>query len=187
MLAIIGVIIYTGKLARNGQGEPVGIGGWLILPILGMAVTIVLTMLTLFVAVSEFEGIYALLSDQSGEFNMLLLAISLSLVFGLAAVVTAAICLYRIFVVRRNVMNVGIVHFAILALSGVVELWGDRVISSTFTDIPPDPTAVRDMVRSFIAAAIWIPYFAISKRVKNTFESSPANSMQTTTSSLAGQ
>ena len=33
----------------------------------------------------------------------------------------------------------------------------------------PDPTGASDIIKSIISAAIWIPYFLKSKRVKETF------------------
>jgi H+/Cl- antiporter ClcA len=32
-----------------------------------------------------------------------------------------------------------------------------------------DPEIIRDIARSIIGAVVWIPYFLVSKRVKNTF------------------
>jgi Protein of unknown function (DUF2569) len=148
-----------------------GVGGWLILPIIGFAGTIILTLLNLFVAFQSIEGLILIFTDQSDQFSSMRVPVALSLLFGSAVIISAAICLYRIFVSKMNVRKIAVIHFCILATAGLVELWGDNVISTSIPNAAADPSIVKDAVRGVIIAAIWIPYFMVSKRVANTFES----------------
>jgi hypothetical protein len=152
-----------------GVAGPIGIGGWLIIPILGFIGVIILTAINLSALVTEFEGIKFILTDTTGATNGMLLPVILSTVFGIAVMASASICLYKIFVSKSELRTIAVIHYVLLASAGLIELWGDGVISAVLPDTAPDPSVTKDAVRGVLAAFIWIPYFLNSKRIKNTF------------------
>ena len=169
VLGIALVVRLASQSAKATGGHAQGIGGWLVLPIIGFIGVILLTGANLISAIKDYEGIKYILTDTSGELNDLYLPMVLSLLFGIAVITSAAICLYKIFVSRGELKKIAVVHYLLLASAGLVELWGDSVLSSIVPDVAHDPSITRDALRGVIAAAIWVPYFLISKRVQNTF------------------
>jgi Protein of unknown function (DUF2569) len=159
---------------RDVKPPIVGVGGWLILPILGFAGTLVLTGYNLFLGISNWEGIKFIFANESGQFGSLRVALVLSTVVGIAILVSAAICLYRIFVAKNSVRKFAVAHYSILAVGGFTELWADRALSSALPEVASDPTLIKESLRGIVIASIWIPYFMVSKRVANTFESPTA-------------
>lgn len=149
---------------------PVGVGGWLVLPVIGFVGVIVLTTINLIAAISNVEGLFFIFSSSAGAYSELRLPTILSLLFGVAIIVSAGLCLYKIFITRTSLRKFAVGHFTILFVGSLVELWADSVIQSVLPDSAPDPSVASNMVRSIVAALIWIPYFLVSKRVQNTFE-----------------
>jgi Protein of unknown function (DUF2569) len=160
-----------------------GVGGWLILPIIGFAGTILLTGINLAVALQSFDGLVLIFTDTTGQFSAMRVPVALSLLFGVAVMTSAAICLYRIFIAKSHVKGVAVIHYCILATAGIIELWGDGVISANLPNTAEDPSVVKDAVRNVVVAMIWIPYFLISKRVANTFKTATASNSSSTTQS----
>jgi hypothetical protein len=172
LILVLGVALVVRLASRSAKamgGHAQGIGGWLVLPIIGFISVILLTGANLILALKEYEGIEFILTDTSGAMNDLYLPIALSLLFGIAVITSAAICLYKIFVSRGELKKIAVVHYLLLASAGLVELRGDSVISSAIPDVARDPSVTKDAIRGVIAAAIWVPYFLVSKRVQNTF------------------
>lgn len=149
--------------ARDG---PSGIGGWLILPIIGLILTVALTAVNLVVTVPTFtpEVLANLYETRPG----LLLFAVLSLAMGLGILVFALRCLSLIFHKSPKVPATMQVFYATMIAVAVVELVGMMGHPRIYSDVEQGQ-AIRDVVRSAIGAAIWIPYFRVSKRVRNTF------------------
>ena len=184
LLAFIAIIFFVVRYAARqaaaaGPAGPTGVGGWLIIPIIGFVGVILLTGKNLISALGETEGLKAIFFGTSPELDVLRLPIFLSLAFAVALIISAAICLYKIAFSRVSLRNIAVTHYVLLAIAGLVEYWGDGVISTAMADTPRDPTISRDAVRGIVAACIWIPYFVVSKRIANTFEGGKAASVST--------
>lgn len=146
--------IASGDIAAAPDEVP-AIGGWLILPAIGLVLGIIIGVVGLIIALSLVDS---LPSRYHGIF-----ALSLFVEFAiLVAVVYAAT---RFFGKRRNTpatmitlyISVIVVHLLLL----IVELAANA-----------EPFAIETgkvLIRNVIGAAIWIPYFRVSKRVKETF------------------
>ena len=134
----------------------VGIGGWLILPAIGLVLGPVIEVIGLVVALG-------LMSDVEDAGYGGVHAINIVAAVGLLAfmVYTAT----RFFGKKSNAPAVMIAFLAIqlvvLILLLLVELGAGAEEYAV--------ESVKALVRSAIGAAIWIPYFKVSKRVKATF------------------
>jgi len=137
----------------------VGIGGWLILPAIGLAV-------------SPFRSAHGIFIDSkvlfSGQFQTVLATRSgfaevlmFELINNSALLIAAAILnilLYRKKKVFPTLMVIFLVGNAILMLADHL-----MVIHLALQ------TDSGDLIRSIAGCAIWIPYFFLSRRVKLTF------------------
>lgn len=158
-----------GRLAATGSAGPSGIGGWLILPLLGFIGTILLTGWSLAQALVAWNGLVAIFSARSGPLTTVQLPTAVSFVAGILVIASAAYCLYLMFAGKRAIIKFATAHYLILAAAGILEAWAQSVMEKSIPDMPPDPAVYRDAVRGVIIALIWIPYFHMSKRVRNTF------------------
>ena len=145
---------------------PSGIGGWMILPIIGLVLTIGLTAYNLATTVPIFTpSLISRLFAQSLGLGLFSLG---SLVFGAGVLVFALVCLVGLFRHSpRTPRRVQVFYVALLS----VALFEAVGIASfpTIYDEADRVQAIRDVVRAAVACAIWIPYFRVSKRVRNTF------------------
>lgn len=145
----------------QGVSEPVdpkliGIGGWLTFTAIGfvlgpiMGVIGIIVALGLFSQVADagFGGIYAL---------------EIVALIGLVAFMIYAVT--RFFGKKRNAPAVIITYLLVSlgtsAVLLVIELAAGAELFAVETG--------KQLVREVVAAAIWIPYFRVSKRVKATF------------------
>ncbi len=167
---------YSSEPALNTVGNsrsawadgPVGIGGWLILPIIGLCGTIVLTLINLYGVVAEWDGIKAIIGGGNDALVALRLPVAISLLSGLGTVVFATICLQRIFTYSPAVPKLMTIFYLGLIAATLGEILADSLIASA-TGSAMDPGNFKEIARVCISAAIWIPYFHRSRRVANTF------------------
>lgn len=84
---------------------------------------------------------------------------------------------------------------ALFAAAGVV---ATVLVLVVLTDMVPDPDAreeiglttgdtMGDLTRGILPVVIWIPYFLLSQRVKNTFLNPPITTLRNWRQSLPGQ
>jgi hypothetical protein len=159
----------SGAVAEQRSG-PVGIGGWLILPIIGFVGTILLTGVNLMQGFASFEGLRAIFTAaSSAPIAELRLPLTTSLALGFLVIVSAAYCLVLIFSKKAAIVKFATIHYLLLMIAGFVEVWMDYKIHEVSPSEPADLTVARDAIRGVIIACIWIPYFHVSKRVRNTF------------------
>jgi hypothetical protein len=153
--------------ARPSAG-PKGIGGWLILPFLHLVTTIVFTGLNIFPLLQDWFSLIGLLLDPVNRW--MFLPIVISSVSAMAAILLAACALAMMFLKKRMLPWLMICFYSMMLLATLV----DWVLFSQYPELrepyADDLGQARiDLVRAIVAAAIWIPYFLVSKRVKATF------------------
>lgn len=141
---------------KTDRQDPVGIGGWLILPAIGFALAPVIEVAGLIIGLGNYTK--AASAGYGGVYTLNLLVIAGMLVFQ----VYVAVLFFR----KRGSAPRTIIAFfvaSLVASAGLlaVELAGGAEVFVAETG--------RQLVFGVIAAGIWIPYFLVSKRVKATF------------------
>ena len=158
---------YDPEPWKYAEDKP--IGGWLILPTIGISLTPIVLILQLvqggFFSKATWMSIMSLESNNvliaavfASEivYNFLLLVFSVFLIILIYKRRTSAPKLVVFFYVANFAFPI-IDHLAIVSLGP--ELLSPEDTSST----------IGQSARQFIGAAIWIPYFLIAERVKSTF------------------
>jgi len=148
-----------------------GIHGWLVLPLL---VLIFGPLRASFLIYKLFWPIFSegdwqnLTTATSKAYHPLWAPFLISeLVCNIAIVIVGLIALWFFLRKSRLAPRWVISWLAAILILGVV----DFVLANQIPAVAAqtDPESIKDLARSVIAAAIWIPYFLVSKRVKATF------------------
>jgi len=180
-LLIIGVGIYFSiKIYKNydvkvneNPKTHTQIGGWLILIAIGLVLTPVRMLYGLIIDAEELYGIHTwnYIFQEHPSFNEFFL--SLLIVFELmynSAFIVFTILLIILFFKRRSITPRMMIilyasSFLIITLDTFVAIGLNDQLYSEAEKVQ----AFKDIAGSFLSAVIWIPYFIISKRVKETF------------------
>ena len=136
-----------------------GIGGWLILTVIGLAVAPFLSIRALYTDLAILFGarFQAGLASHPVLAGLVLFESATNSIF-LVTQVVLNVMLYR----KRRVFPGWMITYlaANFCLSLIDHLWAMRFAQAS---------GWMSMARSFVVAAIWIPYFLRSRRVKLTF------------------
>lgn len=150
---------------------PRGISGWLILPLLGLVLTpfrIGFQTFTDVLPALQPATWNALTTPGTRAYHPLWApAILFELTANSLLILFSLILLWLFFKKSRRVPLLMIVW--LLAIIGAQA--ADLLFASQIPAIAalPNTDGIRNLARSAIGAAIWVPYFLVSKRVKNTF------------------
>jgi hypothetical protein len=146
---------------------PVGLGGWLVLPLLGLLLTPVV------VAVQSAQYLdigeaWPFLSN--GQAIFIVAEIAMNLVLSLAAPIVLLVLAFKhsemfpgLYMIWAAAMPIVLILDSVLGyviFREVFEANGEGMF---------DKETWRSIVRSIWSAAIWIPYMMYSRRVENTF------------------
>lgn len=163
-------------LASGSSGEPAGIGGWMILPLIGLFLTPLLSARALLVDITPMfdSGVWSALTVPGGSAyhpawepigyvslgaNVLLVAGSITLVYFMfrkLAIFPKGMVVFYLFIFTISVAEFLVMQFVMAdAFPGMMnEVLGELT---------------QGLARSLFGIVIWIPYFMTSQRVKNTF------------------
>jgi hypothetical protein len=155
--------------AENLAG-PRGIGGWLILPLLGLLFTLV----RMLAEMREFAwvlkpGAWAALTTPGAEAYHPLWGptIIFELITAVGFLGFTLVTLVLFLRKSRRVPRLMMIWWALtVAIQGIDMILIAQIPALKATG---DARAATDLMRSVIGSVIWIPYFYNSRRVKNTF------------------
>ncbi len=165
LAALAGRYLYKKLTMVEGTGVPMRLGGWLTLPIIGLALNIVLIFFGLFTNNFFNKTVWMLQTDESSA--NYIAGFSAVLIFELS--VNLLILIYTILLLtlvikyNRYVPKLFIIYY----ISYFVLTTGDDLLVYLIMNDKSD--IMKNIFRHSIACAVWIPYFLVSKRVKETF------------------
>ncbi|MGB3335556.1 MAG: DUF2569 domain-containing protein [Devosia sp.] len=154
------------RLAAAGPG-PVGLGGWLFLPTLGMVLTPIL-------AVAGLGDFLPALAPDAGLTAAQTLLVWFELLGNGAIQIVAPFVLLTLMFQKRRTFPSLFVGWTITNLVFVlVDLVFAYNVFRAYYDSPGvvfwDEATGQSVSRAVIYAAIWVPYMLNARRVKNTF------------------
>jgi hypothetical protein len=157
---------------NNSEKNLNGIRGWLVLILIGLVITPIRICLFLFQEyVALFEhGNWNMLTSSSSEFYHHLWAplLVFESVGNLLLLILSLTVLYFFLCKSKHVPRLVIFWLMYSLIFVIIDFFFAEQIP-LIADLPQDAQSTKEVVRSIIAALIWIPYFLISKRVKATF------------------
>lgn len=159
-----------GKPGAEEPG-PSGIGGWLVLPLIGLVLTIALTLFNLWQAYQAFtpSAFDAIVNATEPPLTTLRDIVLLSFGGGTILLATATTSLVLFLGRKRQLPAMIIVHLLTSIAVSLAEFYASQQLLEFDASLADVVDSFKQLVRSLIAACLWIPYFVISRRVKNTF------------------
>ncbi len=152
-------------------GEPKGLKGWLILPAIGLfasAIRLTLLLMRDFWPIFRDGGWQVLTTPGTAAYHQLWGPLLIFEIVGNTFFILANVALIFFFFSKH--WRFPALYIAMLGLN-VLFVVSDFFFGNMVPAVAAatDTQSVRELARSLAAAAIWIPYFLRSKRVKNTF------------------
>lgn len=144
-----------------------GIGGWLILPALGIVFSIFILPFSVYMQNIEVIEYWDKLTNIQSEFYIPLFKelIYFEMLGNIILYATLLFLCYVFFTQKKLTIKV----YIFFQLFSFVFIVIDIMLAMTLLDVEIDSSDIRDITRGLIGCAIWIPYFLVSIRVKNTF------------------
>ena len=140
-----------------------GIGGWLILPAIGLALAPFICLRPIFADLSLLTGggHPDLFASHPSLTALLIFEIIINFAF-----LMAAICLNILFYMKKRILPKCIIA---MYAAQCVFILADHLAATTVFPSVNLSSGLITVVRSFLVAAVWIPYFLNSVRVEQTF------------------
>ncbi|RUA10372.1 MAG: hypothetical protein DSY83_17925, partial [Flavobacteriia bacterium] len=117
------------------------------------------------------KGVWSLFKNAGYEnANAMTFFLGFELAINLALLVFAVLLIILYFKKRTSLPKLIIILYASSLIFPILDLiLYNALFPQELMDASDDQETYTQISRSFISAAIWIPYFLVSKRVKNTF------------------
>jgi len=140
-----------------------GIGGWLILPAIGLAISPFLSLHGIITDIQLLIGREQLgvLPSHPSFTRLIIFEFIIN-----AAFFVALICLNILFYTKKRLLPKCMIAFY---AAQCVLMLADHLATETVFPSVDLSAGLFTVVKAFIAAAVWIPYFYSSIRVENTF------------------
>lgn len=140
------------------MSEPEGIGGWLILPAIGL-IGGPIANATNIIRLHRLKALYNLFGDLPSSIKSAIMWQTLILLVFICFQICVAVLFFR----KKRIAPGAFITLLIgnLIVSFICAAWTSDVFNIPFK--------VGGVVGAVVYSAVWIPYFLLSKRVKNTF------------------
>lgn len=172
---VIGVIlflrvnrVYDPKLTPDSsKAVATPIGGWLILPLIGLIVAPFIRLYQTINAYSDsdLDNLVFIFDPSSEAFNPFFASVViLEELVGMLLIAFILLLIYQFFKQRSSLPRLLIILYAVNLV------W--IILRAILVDISANIDFLEssgDILRALVSAGIWIPYFAFSDRVKETF------------------
>ncbi len=168
LLTTAGVTILLRHIYRRPTeraawaGTPLPLGGWLILPIIGIFFTIISVLYSL-VTASFFKNVIWHAYDGKALAGLTKVILVFEVMFNVTTIIFAVFCLILIFR-RRDITPLYVRIFFIGKLSGLIL---DELAGSLLND--DKKILTQELTGAIIYTAIWSMYFYSAQRVRETF------------------
>jgi hypothetical protein len=151
----------------NSISESRPLGGWLILPLLGLIITPFRLLLNLS-ELNYFDGTMweAITNSAYTTYNPGLAFVVGSELFLNIMIFIYTIFLIIIFIKRRSSV---IYLFPLYYAFNLFVLIADTLVTESYLETNNDISSWTDILKMMVGAAIWIPYILLSERAKETF------------------
>lgn len=149
--------------------SPKGIGGWLILPAIGIVLSIPMLAYTVFSGISSIflSGLWPHLIDPTSDYYLegAIWLLPCELIGNVLFFLGYCYIAYLFFSKHFSFPK----YYISFQLFYVVFLFVDLLAVFFVIHVQPDSDDIKELLKAIIASAIWIPYMLKSVRVKNTF------------------
>lgn len=160
-------------LLKRGNG--IGIGGWLLLPFVGIHIALVMNVYdTINFIITLSSGVWGIFTDPASRLFSpiiaLFFAMQISLNFILAG--WALALLYLFYRQSKYVPRTAIYYYLASVLVVAFDFGAVVFVLADIYPVVKDEAivhVVNEFVLSVLAACVWVPYFMYSNRVKDTF------------------
>lgn len=148
-----------------------GLGGWLILVQIGLYGTLLLATVQLFTySIPTFTSeTWPLLTSKESEFYHPLWSplITFETIYNVLLIAFCIYILINFYSKKRLLPTLMIVFYAASLIVSFIDYL--VLLMIPLAREMEDGSSMRDLIRSALTCAIWIPYFIKSERVQNTF------------------
>lgn len=151
--------IDEGDDQTGEDNQPSGVRGWLLLPAMGLVASLI--MLSLWIS-----DLYTNMSETAQYGSEIQAYFTAELVLNSVLFILAVVTAYHFFGRLKKAKPLYIALLSVnLFLVFIFAVWGSGLdLTQEYKD-----ELFKDLFSGIAGAAIWIPYFSVSKRVKNTF------------------
>jgi hypothetical protein len=163
-------------LVGQGEAQPVlgqrhtGLGGWLILPALGLVASPFRVLFTMGKNWSAYspQTWHSLTDPSASAYHGMWAPVLIFELLVNLTILSFTVFLITLFFQRRRTFPPLFVTFLLfVAITATLDHYGAQMIPAVAAR--NSSSASRELIQSYLACAIWIPYMLVSKRVKATF------------------
>jgi Protein of unknown function (DUF2569) len=156
------------NVSETSIDEPIGIAGWLLFALIGFVIQIGATVWWLIQTIRDNDLLHFLFDDNSGEFFVLKIAIGTTIITGIIVGVGAMTCVFLIYTKKRAAVHAAIFTLIAQLVGSATSVWEYNEFVEAFPSMSADYSYAINLAGAVIDACIWVPYFLVSKRVRNT-------------------